>query len=157
MTHRTPVPIGPENETLSARSAFERVIIALNDSSLALQKTEEIIEDPDLKAMLQDIRDRRQNSLREIREMGLAASLRADNLDASGTEKLRRIWMTIKSKLTDSAEVLKVLIDEEESAAEDLKESRAHTLPTAVDNVVGSAVARIEDDVQTLREAHSKL
>jgi hypothetical protein len=106
---------------------------------------------------LKDIRDRRQNSLREERKMGLAASLRADDIDAGGTEKLRRIWMTIKSKLTDSAEVLKVLIDEEEAAADDLNELRGHSLPNAVDSVVGSAVARIENDIETLRDAHSKL
>jgi len=58
--------------------------------------------------------------------------------------------------VTDSAAVLKTLIDEEEDAADDLKEARG-TLPSALDNVVGAAVVQIEDDIETLRQAHSKL
>lgn len=161
MTYRAPVPIGPEDETWakagSARQAFEGAVVALTNSSLALQKSEEIVEDPELKGILRDIRDRRHNSLRKLREIGLAASLRAGDVDTSGTETLRRTWMTIKSKVTSSAAVLKVLIDEEDDAVDNLKEARSHTLPTAVDDVVGSAIVQIEDDVEVLRKAHTKL
>jgi isopentenyl diphosphate isomerase/L-lactate dehydrogenase-like FMN-dependent dehydrogenase len=161
MTYRAPIPVGPEDETwtetLSVKNAFAGAVVALTDSSLALQKSEEVIEDPELKATLLDMRDRRHNSLREVREMGIAASLRADDVDTSGTETLRRTWMTIKSRVTDSAAVLKVLIDEEENTAGNLKAARSHTLPTAVDNVVGSAIVQIEDDINVLRKAHSKL
>jgi isopentenyl diphosphate isomerase/L-lactate dehydrogenase-like FMN-dependent dehydrogenase len=142
---------------VSAKNAFAAAIAALTDSSLALQKTEEIVEDPDLEKLVRNMRDRRENSLRELREMGLVADLRADDVDGSGTEKLRRTWMEIKSKVTDEAAVLKVLVDEEHDAADNLKASRGHALPTTVDNVVGSAVVQIEDDLEILRQTHTKL
>jgi len=161
MTYRAPVPVGPENktwtETLSTKSAFTEVAVALTDSSLALQRAEEVIEGSDLKAMVRGFRDRRHDSLRELREVGLAAGLRADGIPASGTEKLRRTWMTLKSKLAENASVLKVLIDEEEDAAGTLKEFRGRNLPSAVDNVVGSAIVQIENDIEILSETHSKL
>ena len=82
----------------------------------------------------------------------MANGLRADDVDPSGTEKLRRTWMNLKSKVADDAAVIKVVADGEADAGDKLKDSRNPKLPSAISNAIGSAIEDIENDLSLLND-----
>lgn len=154
MTHRAPVPVGPDDdahkERLDAKRAFAEAAMALTDSALALDHAVDLVETIDTETLLRVFKNRRTRAKEELIDRGLANGFRLDKMDTGGTEQPRQMWKSLKDREADDRVVLSTVIAGESDTIETLEESRNSGLPPAVENVVGSAIEEIRNNLTLL-------
>ena len=154
MTYRAPGPLGLDNqewtERLSTQMAFTEAATALTDSVLTLDKVISLVDDIDAETLLRIFRERRRRAQRKLTELGMTNGFRADDVDASSTEELRRTWMALKSKVADTPSILKVFVDEEHRSIEKLAGARNRGLPPVIESALSSTISEMEHNLELL-------
>jgi acetyl-CoA acetyltransferase len=154
MMYNAPIPsgVGKDGWTdkLTSQDEFEAVITAVTDSVLSLDKAIALVDDVDVETLLRVFRERRRQSKRALIDVGLTTGFRAEHVEASGSEKMRRAWMELKSKVADSDSVVGVLLRGEEATLEELDNSLGKGLPEAVEYHIRSTAAEMRSNLDLL-------
>lgn len=129
------------------------VLERMHDSVVGLRKAAGLVSDDSLTRYLAGMTERREETLQTLSAAVADAGIEPVE-DPSGTavEALRRGWMRLEASIDGDEQVVRTVIDQEQSMLEDIEDARAIGLPTGVERRLRAIAGELGSDITGLSE-----